>query len=403
MSLLLPENNPTSGTSATPAPAPIGVTPTGGAGAASTPVAKPSNTERSESEILNQFLADLAEETPEAQTTPPDGDHEEGTNPEDPEAGSTTEEVVEGAESTSPDTPNGKAADDPKGHLAHLIDAILKDPEKTDSAAYKRAVKILGEPATLKQELAEARAKLAEVNGPPVVVREPSAEEPLAHIATVEQLQQELRTAQGYKANAEAWIEWLGDNKEGGTPPGHKEPLDADTVREKLAEARGILRAANARIEAAPSKKEWLAKYGETRKAIVERRPELLEKGNAEMAEAVKLITEGRVGSAHAEHIQDALDLLRGRRDRLEEEQGVKKVKVDGKAVATKAAAPGNGAGAKSSTTSNARPGPQGGGVTRGLANRPAGAGYDLKALKEAKAKGDPAALGKLIDAFAGS
>lgn len=328
--------------------------------------------------------------------TPPPG--EEGTESaaEDASAADTGEE---GDDSNTDEQDDGSKPP-AGGQLDHLIEAVLKLPEdeRKDSPAYRRLSKIMGEPAALKRQLAEATGKLKDAQGPPVVVRTATGADPWAGVATEADFTRGVSQMKAAKANSEAWIDWCTDNKEGGVPPGadaDKGYLDDAAVKTLLQNARSHVRWAKSALEAAPAKQAWLKQMSETRTALRESNPELFEKDNPELAAAVKLLEEGRIGTEHPDYMRDALDLLAGRRLREEQQRGVKSVKLDTKAAAAKAARNG-------SESSQARPGPQGAAPgTRSPAARPASAGSDLDAAKKKAQAGDTKSLAMLIDAFA--
>lgn len=376
----------------------------GSAGAESPHAAKSPAKELSSSEILDAWLAGTDGAKDDA-ATPPPGD--EGTESAAADAADEEGEQAEDLQHSAGDDSNtdkDEQDDDPKpaGQLDHLIDAVLKAPaeQRKDSPAYKRLSKIMGEPAALKRQLAEATGKLKDAQGPPIVVRTASEADPWAAVATEADFTKGLSQVKASKANAEQWIDWCQDNKEGGAPPGadpDKGYLDEAAVKALLNQSRSYLRWANSTLEAAPAKQAWLKQMSETRTALLQSNPELFEKDNPELAAAVQLLEEGRISTTHPDYMRDALDLLAGRRLREEEQRGVKSVKLDTKAAAAKAAG-----GKSGSESSQSRPGPQGAAPgTRSPAARPASAGTDLEATKKKAQAGDTKSLAVLIDAFA--
>lgn len=313
-----------------------------------------------ESALMRAFLGE-ADEAPQGDTQPdapdPDAAPDAGEEPaEDPEHPAAT-----------------------GGQLDHLIDALVKDPE--NHAIRKRVSKLLAEPAKLKSTIKELEAQVKEAGAPPVFVAPPSPNDPLAHVTTPAQLHTAL-------SNAEAWEAWCEDHPDGGevTPWNDESYLDADEVRARL-------RSARAQLRAAPAKQEWLKQFEQTRANLREHAPELFEKDSDLQKEVLAIFNEGRISPHHASHWQDAVDLVEGRRSRLEREQGITRIKLDPKTAAAKAAA---------SSVSAPRPGPNPGTGTKLPATRPATAGSDLGALKQRAAKGDQAAQASLIDAFVG-
>lgn len=345
---------------------------------------------------------------PKTGTTPPE---EEGNDDPDAAAeaaaGTNAEDGAgDGEGETNDDDPNKVSAEhgDPtKGakQLDGLIQAVLADSTEdgqinTDSAAYKRMVKMLGEPAALKQQLTDVQAQLADKEVP-VVVQKATASNPLAEVFTQSDLEKMATDASAQVSRADRWIDWCTDNRQGGTPTGAKEELTAEQVGQYLTSARSAKRNAEAVLKMVPAREKYLQDYAASRAELRKSRPELFQKGNTELQEASKLIAEGIISVSSPTHMQDALDLIEGRRARQERLEGIVKVTLDTKAATT--AKPKAGA----STTTARTTATPGAGTTSTPARRPAGSSgkFDLKATKEAADRGDPKALGSLIDAFA--
>ncbi len=366
----LPANTvPTSGKSAAPS-----AEATGAGDAESQPIASTPSTERTEAQIMEQFLADATDSTPQAETSPPEENEEHEGTDDAPKAG------------------DGTQGGEESGQLDHLIDALVKDPE--NEKIRTRISKILGESPHLKQQVKDLTAKLQDSEGPPIVVRDaPTADDPLAQIGTEADLVNAQKQARITKDNAQAWVDWLTDNRDGGIPPGSKEELDAEAIRAKLAEARSQVRWASSILEAVPEKQAWLKKYGETRAALRESNPELFAKDSPELADVVQLVQSGTIDTRDPEYMRHALDLLEGRKARQDRERGIKTLKLDPKQAGKTAA----------QQQQTQRPGPQGGagGVTKGASVRPAGAGQDVAAVKQQAEKGSQKARATLIDIFA--
>lgn len=333
--------------------------------------------------------------------TPAGGDAENEETPA-PKAGEEEEEEEQ-------EDDGATAGDHKPKPLDSLIEAVLTDvdaegsPNK-ESAAYKRMEKLLAKPAELQRLLDEANAKVADSEGPPIVVAKATAADPLGHIANETQFEQETARATAASENADRWIEWCTDNPEGGIPDGAKDELSREQVKQTLANARDAKRYADAVLKAAPAREKYLKDLGETREALRKSHPEIFKKGSPELAECVKLIQEGVISTRHPTYMRDALDLIEGRKARQEREAGTVTVKLNPKAAAAKAgAANGEGTGTSSTgSTGSARPGPSGKtGSGRTPATRAAGARVDVPALREQAAKGSIEAKGALIDAFA--
>lgn len=348
---------------------------------------------------MEAFLA-KEDATTNQEATPQPGEHDD-PNPA-PEAGATDADSAEaqdpGAEgaASNTETQDDQAEHgDPqapakKGQLDHLLEAYAKDP--TNEGIRKRIAGILGESPRLKQQIKELTDQLSEAKGPPIVVAPPSPADPLAHVATQADLDQALSKAESADANAQAWIDWLTMNPDGGKPEGMKEELSREEVRQKLAEARDVQRSARAVLKAAPSKEKWLKDYAATRAAVKEQHPEFFSEGNADAGEITKLLQEGRITTRHGDYVQDALDLLEGRRARLERQQGKVMIKLDPKAAAPEAAG--------ATQTPQKRPTSQAGTGTRTPGARPAGAGADVAGLRKRIAEGDRTAGDSMARAF---
>lgn len=339
-----------------------------GAGTAEVTPAAGTHASQPDADALARAFLGEAHGNPDAATaTPPEG--------QEPDAGS-AEAADDAGESPEPETAEHSAPE--KGKLDHLLDAFAKDPD--NEGIRKRLNKILGESPRLKQALADAEKKLKDSSGPPVVVAPAHAADPLAGVGSMAELQTAVR-------NAEQWEAWCEDHPEGGNlnPKDDSSYLSPEDVRAQLRAARTLLRAA-------PARTDWLKQLEANREKLRADVPELFEADSPLLNQAVALLKEGRVTAAHPDYMQDALDLLEGRRARQEREKGIKTVKL---APAAAKQAAGN-----TGSPASHRPAPQTGAVTKAPATRPASAGADIAALRKRAEAGDQKASDDLARAF---
>jgi hypothetical protein len=354
-----------------------------------------SSAQPAQADLIAAFVGDQEVEAEEE-----DGLLEEGTGATGAGAQGEEEETAETAEAAEEAEGTGATG---TGQLSHLIDAIAKDPGNKESAAYKRATKLLGDAAARKQEIEKLRLQVKDHSGPPVVVApEPTAADPLAHVKSESELTTILGEAQASQESAQAWVDWLTDNRDGGTPPvAGAKPMDAEEVRERLQEARALVREAARTLAAAPGKQEWLKQVKATRESLRTTNPELFEQDasgavSPALAEVLEVIQSGAVNTRKGTYMQDAVDLVAGRKAREQKKAGVVLVPLK----------PGEGSAGKGQAAAvTKRPGASGGGgggAVRAPGARPAGAGADLQELRKQSRAGNVKANAVLIDQFAG-
>jgi hypothetical protein len=382
---------PASGTSAASAAG-----ATGAASAESQSTANPQETQLDQAAIMAAFLGETPEESPQAATTQPGQESDSSTAPD---AGATPDgegEESETVENPTQDNPvehgdlNAPLDDKKKYPIDHLLERLKKNPD--DPKLLKRLREFPVEAAKLKTQLEEATAKLADADGPPVMVQQAQAEDPLANVANVTQLHETVTQAKASKANSQAWVDWCLKNRDGGTPPGHKAGMDAEQVAETLSEEMARIRQADRFIEAAPAKMDFFTKQASTREVLRKSRPELFIKDSPELAECITLFKEGRVNASLPDSMQDAADMAEGRRARQEREKGITTVKLQ---------PPNKGAASAAQGQQAQRPGPQGGAAGgKAPAMKPAGAGADVVGLRKRIEAGDRKAGDDMARAF---
>lgn len=278
---------------------------------------------------LDRLMAELgdegdgisaAESTPDAKTdledSAADGDTETESDPDEDEAegdasdadsedGEDDEEKEETPKEEKPKSggmPKAiaetlKAANVPKG----IMDRIGKTFEK----ARERAA-----------EVERLTAELA--NAGPVAVLQPEEASPLSAVRT------EADLAKSEQA-AEAWLEWAMDHPNGGTLPDGRE-LDADQVKATQRKALAVVREA-------PKRRQWLAEYAESAKAVRAEMPELFKEGTPEYRAGqifIQKCPELLKVSDHHRFLQWA---VAGLRMQQEAAAGKKTVTVDPKAM----------------------------------------------------------------------
>lgn len=359
---------------------------TGAAGMESAPAASSATAQLSEAEILAAFLGEVGDETPQARTPKPEGKAGKKLEPAptkdavaDADADALEEEDSEGEPDQEQEREGGEKPKE-RGHLGHLVDALLKDPENENIR--KRVEDLLGKPAQLNAQIKELQAQLKETQGPPVVSVAAQAGEPLGHVTSLAQLEQEV-------AMATAWEEWCEEHPEGG----QYDPKNPEATLTE-AEVKAQLRLAKAVQRAAPAREKYLGKVQEVRQGLRETHPELFEKDSGLLGEVSELLKQGRVTSRNPDYLQDALDLLEGRQARMKRAKGIKTVELDTQAAAARGGAP------EKAAATTTRSAPAGGGATRQPALKPGGKGLDVAAAKERAQKGDTRAEGELLDAF---
>lgn len=289
----------------------------------------------SELSDLDRLMAELdgeegeaisaAESTPDADTdhddsAPADGDTETTTEA-DPD-----EDEAEGDESDEEDSEDGEDADEEKeeapkeekaksgGMPKAIADAL--SAAKLPKGIMDRIGKAFGHARERGAEVERLTAELAKAG--PVAVLQPDAASPLSAVRTEEDL------AKSEKA-AEAWLEWATDNPNGGTLPNGTE-LDADQVKTTMRKALKVM-------QEAPKRRQWLAEYADSAKAVRAEMPELFQEGTWEHTVGqnfIKKCPELLKVSDHHRFIQWAVAGARAAREAAE---GKKTVTVDPKAM----------------------------------------------------------------------
>lgn len=319
--------------------------------------------------LARAFLAN-GEETPAAAATTTESQNAEPTE---------VEEQPLVPEESSPEAALNETGPD------WLVSALQAVPEGAlPDWLPDRLLKLAKSASKAKEQLAQVQAQLDEAKATLPVKAEPTPEEPLAHITTEAELNQALTQAKAVVENAEAWIEWCADNREGGeTVPGDEGSwIDADQVKAKLAEARAYKRWAQNQINAGPTRAEWVKKSAQTRAVVLKERPELLDRTSEEHQEMVSLLSKPL--AAREDAYQIYADYLAGKEARQARERGVQTVQLGQKPVARPKVA---GAPTRAATPPV----------------RAAGAPVDLTALRERARNGDENAANQMAQLFLGA
>jgi len=192
-------------------------------------------------ETTEEATEDNTEETSEEDSTEESGDSEDSEDSED-----------EAGEAPSPD------------NVQKRINKLT---------AQKKAA--AEEAATVKSQYEEAQRRLAElesqVNEASRPILQPTADNPLADVDTIEALDAKVKSAQEVRR-------WALKNSDGATvkrPDGSETYIDADAVKEYLIRADDIL------VTHAPARREWLAQRQPAVQAAQNLFPDLFRKGTA--------------------------------------------------------------------------------------------------------------------------
>lgn len=311
-----------------------------------------------------------------------DGEHEE----EEEEGGEQElEEESEETETTTEDEEEHENEDEAEqaamSRLDNLVDALVKNPDSP--GARKRLLKAMVENPKLKREVEDLKAKQGTTETLPPIVLPASSADPLAHVATVAQLEQEIQ-------QADAWIAWCEENPDGGqyNPKDKDAVYDADQVKAQLRHSRAVLRGEN-------GKRGHLTKVAANQEKLRVSHPQLFKKDSPELAALLKPAREGELSPSHPDYVMTLLDLQRGRKEREDEAKGIKKVVLNPKKAAAAAKTAGEAGGKQQQ-----RPGAAGGGVNKAPALRPASAAEDLATLRKRSSEGDRNAGNKIAEMF---
>jgi hypothetical protein len=271
-----------------------------------------------------------------------------------------------------------------EGHLEKgLLKALAGEEHK---ALRKRLASVFKQNKGFKEEL--KALKSAEAVAPVVLQANEGGSGGgalLADVATEADLEK-LGTA------AETWLEWCEDNAEGGTPPGAKEEMTRDEVKARKREASRILKAV-------PARREYLAKYQASHKAVVAALPDMAKVGSELHTKAMAVLKANPALVSSPTYLQDVADLIRGRELREEEAKGTKYVKVKG-------ANPGAGARKDTETSRNGGSGTPtkakgaNGAVVRTAPTGAAVNGVDWRSMRSRAEAGDPKAQAAIAGAF---
>lgn len=298
-----------------------------------TPTAAPSKAAAEPDYLAAAIAEELGEAAPAPLADESEGAEEPAAQEQDPESQpeteadpAATEEAEEpAAEEEAPESPEEPEETDPQSKLPVSVQ------KRIDGLTAEK--KRLAEKVEIQEsELAKTKSALEKLLAAPVTVT-PSAQDPLANVLSIEDLNQKIAHARSVKR-------WALENLSGGTvknDKGEDVEVSPEDVRRHLAVADELL------TEHAPRRVQYLrelnAHEAEARKTY----PELFDPQSEQFAEAVQILKQFPELMRFPDWKLTAGDFITARRARLA------KAKAGAAAPAQKAAAP---AGAKSHVAS---------------------------------------------------
>ena len=266
--------------------------------------------------VDDAFLADMAGESAEApagtEATPdaiPDPtDDDDASSDEDGEE-ATDEEPSTEEESEADTNEDDETSEEPKAKpgTPAAVRKALQDA-KIPHGLLKRIDKAFEHSRTYREEAEQLRADLA--NAPEPITLAPTAAHPLSDVQTTEQLNDRHKAA-------EFWLDWCGDNPEGGTVGSGRDAkeLTAEEVKAQRKWASSVLKSI-------PERQTFLAMRGPARAAAVKANPDMFRKGTPQYNAAQALIKGTPELVNQPDYELTLADTVRGLEYRVKQDQG---------------------------------------------------------------------------------
>jgi len=253
-------------------------------------------------------------------------DAEDGSGDDD---GATDEEDEEDDDSTA-DKLKDDSKEDPKakdGEEEETFDGL----EQLPKGLRKRVKTLFARDKEQRAAIAEKEALIAELQATPVPLV-PTRANPLTDIRTPEELESRI-------SMAKEWKSWARKNPHGGT----FEQADGKSVELSEEEVQSRLDWAEAVIETAPDRKEWLATHQGAHAYAKQTYPELFKKGTPEYGVAQTILKSVPQLVLMPDYEAFMGHYIRGLKMAVEETRGVRYVKMDSKAAKSAKGATGEG------------------------------------------------------------